>query len=171
VDALVYIAEDGGFGSPRLGYLERVLAGARHHGLPVAAIAEIESWGKATPNSAACTVNVFVYGTLKRGHCNHVYIADGIFVGEAVTADRFALHVQGLPRVDRDNPVSPIHGELYRVSTMMLTEIDRLEGHPHCYRRSRVSVRLVDGTVVAAWLYFYPSPDGPIELSGRFVSS
>lgn len=168
VDALVYIAEDVGYGKPRPGYLERVLAGARHHGLPDGAIAEIASWGQSTPDPSACTVPVFVYGTLKRGHCNHVYIADGVYVGDAETVDRFALHVHGLPRVDRHNPVSPIHGELYRVTANMLAEIDRLEGHPHCYRRGLVPVRLVDGTVAPAWLYFHPAPDGPIESSGRF---
>lgn len=42
--ALVYVANDPDEGTPRTGYLSRVLAGARHHGLPAAAIAEIESW-------------------------------------------------------------------------------------------------------------------------------
>lgn len=168
VEALVYIAEDVGFGMPRPGYLDRVLAGARHHGLPERTIAEIASWGQTAPNPAACTVPVFVYGTLKRGRCNHVYIADGVYVGDAETVDRFALHVRGLPRVDRHNPVSPIHGELYRVTANMLAEIDGLEGHPHSYRRSLVPVRLAGGMVVSAWIYFHPTPDGPIVPSGRY---
>jgi hypothetical protein len=48
--ALVYIAEDGGVGKPRTGYLERVLAGARHHGLPAGAIVEMESWSQFKPD-------------------------------------------------------------------------------------------------------------------------
>ena len=171
LQAMAYLSNDEGFGSPRAGYLERVLAGARHHGLPSGAIAEIEAWAQGDPNREACTVNVFVYGTLKRGHCNHAYIADGIFVGNAVTVHRYALHVQGLPRVDRNNPVSPIHGELYRVSPATLMELDRLEGHPHGYRRSMVPVDLGDGSRIRAWLYFHPNPSGPIETSGRFRSS
>ena len=49
VKALVYMSNDDGFGTPRAGYLERVLVGASHHGLPAAAIAEITA--SSTPRS------------------------------------------------------------------------------------------------------------------------
>jgi cation transport regulator ChaC len=51
--ALVYVANDPGEGTPRPGYLERILAGAQHHGLPAAAIAEIESWKSLPPDRGA----------------------------------------------------------------------------------------------------------------------
>ncbi len=50
VDALVYIANDPAEGPPRPGYLERVLAGARHHDLPAAGIV-IGSCGPIWPTN------------------------------------------------------------------------------------------------------------------------
>lgn len=47
VDALVYVSNDEGVGSARTGYLERVLTGAQHHGLPGAAIARIQSFANS----------------------------------------------------------------------------------------------------------------------------
>lgn len=44
VDALVYVSNDEGVGSARTGYLERVLTGAKHHGLPGAAIEHIQAF-------------------------------------------------------------------------------------------------------------------------------
>ena len=168
VTALVYIANDMGEGSPRPGYLERVLSGARHHNLPSAAIAEIESWKDVVADPSLAIIYVFVYGTLKRGHGNHSCIAEGIFVGEATTVEFYALHVDGLPMVDRNNPVSPVHGEVYKVSTDTLMELDRLEGHPYHYRRAMVSVALVGGETLRVWLYFHTEPSGPILESGRY---
>ncbi len=55
------------------------------------------------------TIPVFVYGTLKREHGNHRALEGSKFLGEAQTVERYALQVQGLPMVDRNNPVSPIH--------------------------------------------------------------
>ena len=66
------------------------------------------------------------------------------------------------------DPVSPIHGELYRVSPTRLAALDRLEGHPHVYRRSRVPVRVKEGPTVDAWLYFHLDPTGLIDPSGRY---
>ena len=35
---------------------------------------------------------VFVYGTLKRGVCNHVLLDEAEFIGEATTVARFGLY-------------------------------------------------------------------------------
>ena len=44
VEAMVYVDNTTNHGQPRPGYLEQVLAGARHHGLPAEAITELERW-------------------------------------------------------------------------------------------------------------------------------
>lgn len=112
---------------------------------------------------------IFVYGTLKRGIGNHGFIAGSEFLGEAVTVGRYALHIDGgLPMVDRDNPVSIIHGEVYQVNEDTMGRLDGLEGHPVWYRRELVTVRLVDDTLVDAWIYFHTAPSGPVESSGVF---
>jgi gamma-glutamylcyclotransferase (GGCT)/AIG2-like uncharacterized protein YtfP len=115
------------------------------------------------------TIPVFVYGTLKRGPGNHRELEGATFLGEAQTVERYALHVQGLPMVDRNNPVSVIHGELYRVDRATFADLDRLEGHPRCYCRSLTRVVRTDGTTEAAWMYFFKEPDGPIIESGRYL--
>lgn len=45
VAALVYVDNETAHGRPKPGYLERVLRGARHYGLPPDAVREIEAWG------------------------------------------------------------------------------------------------------------------------------
>ena len=168
VTALIYISSDTGVGTPRFGYLERVLSGARHHSLPEKVIAELASWAEKGPKPTDDKVDVFVYGTLLRGQANHSHLAYCVFVGEAVTIDCFALYIDALPMAFQYDPVSPIHGELYRVSPARLAALDRLEGHPHMYRRSRVSVRVKEGPTVDAWLYFHLNPTGSIDPSGRY---
>lgn len=44
VEALVYIASESEPGSPREGYLEKILFGAHHFELPEEYISELESW-------------------------------------------------------------------------------------------------------------------------------
>ena len=44
VEALVYVATEEAGGTPRRGYLEAVIAAARHHGLPEAYVAELATW-------------------------------------------------------------------------------------------------------------------------------
>ena len=114
------------------------------------------------------TIPIFVYGTLKRGHGNHRQLEDATFQGEAVTVDPFALHVDGLPMVDRCNPVSPIHGEFYLVDDATLADLDRLEGHPRYYQRHLTRIILADRTITAAWMYFGNFPSGVIVPSGRY---
>ena len=45
LSALVYVDNESAQGRPKPGYLERVLRGARHHGLSPDAVQEIEAWG------------------------------------------------------------------------------------------------------------------------------
>lgn len=113
-------------------------------------------------------IPVFAYGTLKRSHGNHRQLEGATFIGEAITVASYALHVDGLPMVDRSNAVSPIHGELYLVDDATFADLDRLEGHPRFYRRFLTRVCLVDGTVKAAWMYFGNHPSGPIISSGLY---
>lgn len=109
---------------------------------------------------------VFVYGTLRRGHCNHSYLRGdaATFIGDARTYDsnyRLFLHRElGFPFVLDDAPHGaatgvPILGELYAVSTATLhAKLDSLEGHPTYYRRRRVAVLLYGTNLVyLAWMY------------------
>lgn len=168
VTALIYTSCDIGVGSPRPGYLEGILSGALHHGLPPEAIAQLASSGGMPAPPPDDQEPLFVYGTLMRGQSNHRHLASSALVGEAVTIDCFALYLDDLPMVSEHDPVSPIHGELYRVSPATLATLDQLEGHPDVYRRSRVAVRVKGGSIIDAWLYFHLDPSGRIDFGGRW---
>ncbi len=111
---------------------------------------------------------LFVYGTLKRGYGNHHYLTGSRFIGRAVTRERFALYADSVPFLVKYPPVSRVKGELYEVDPATLRSVDALEGHPHVYRREKITVILEDGREVEAWVYFYPRPRGRLLKSGEF---
>lgn len=80
---------------------------------------------------------VFVYGTLKRGFCNHRLLEKAAFVKEVKTRPHYLLFDLGpypamVVATDRGDS---IRGELYHVDTETLARLDQLEGHPYYYRR------------------------------------
>ena len=112
---------------------------------------------------------LFVYGTLKRGFPNHHYLSGAEFLGRARTLERYTLYVDRVPYVVREEKVSFIKGEVYRVSDDILKRVDMLEGHPTHYRRERVKIVLENRKVLEAWIYFYPKPVGRLEPSGEYT--
>ena len=81
---------------------------------------------------------VFVYGTLKRGHGLHYalseaqYLGDYIVQGEMYNLGAFPALV---PTTDHTRFV---HGELYLVDIDTLAHLDAVEGTPNLYRRKTV---------------------------------
>jgi len=73
---------------------------------------------------------VFVYGTLKRGGSNHLFLRGQKFLGDARTAPGFTLyslgHYPGMVRAPGDTV--GVTGELWSVDEECLAELDRLEG-------------------------------------------
>ncbi len=73
---------------------------------------------------------VFVYGTLKRGGSNHVFLNSQRFIGEARTTPGFVLYslgdYPGMVRAPGDT--EGVTGELWSVDDNCLAELDRLEG-------------------------------------------
>ena len=109
---------------------------------------------------------VFVYGSLKRGCSNHLFLERARRLGAAWTVERYALLVDEYPLVYDGDPVGPVRGEVYEVDPALLARIDHLEQHPDFYRRRKVPVRLDDGAVIDAWLYFFPRRIGVPVPSG-----
>lgn len=97
---------------------------------------------------------VFVYGTLRKGECNHNYIQESTFLGDAVSKDAvFFLSGQGaVPCLMEGIAGNKIKGELYSIDDETLDCIDRLEGHPNVYRRFR-KVFECDDEEHIAWVY------------------
>lgn len=111
---------------------------------------------------------VFVYGTLRTGSWNHFFMEGQRLLGPAVTRERYALYVDEIPFVKRDEPASRIAGEVWEVDETCFKALDKLEEHPDQYRREQVEVELVSGETVTAWLYFHPAPTGRFAPSGDF---
>lgn len=99
---------------------------------------------------------VFVYGTLKRGYHNHALLKNNRakFLGE----DRAPGVVYGpfpFAQASEWEPEAWIQGETYSVDAECLQRLDRLEGHPHGYTRTPVT--LASGQ--RAEIYYYNHGD------------
>jgi len=96
------------------------------------------------------TTLLFVYGTLLSGERNHPLLAKAEPRGAACTAAAFDLvDCGGFPAIVPGGSTA-IVGEVYAVDDPALAAIDRLEDHPHFYRRT--VIRLTDDHLVEAYL-------------------
>jgi gamma-glutamylaminecyclotransferase len=104
---------------------------------------------------------IFTYGTLISGEPNHRVLRGSRCLGPACTPPRFKLVDLGAyPGMLADGNTSVV-GEVYDVGDDVLAALDRLEGHPHLYKRAPI--------VLAGWrraeTYFFP----PAPAKGRTV--
>ena len=123
---------------------------------------------------------VFVYGTLKRGFCNHALLDEAEFIGEATTvarfgfylgADDYAPEVKEIPYLYRQpkavDEAMTVHGEVWEISPATLWQLDQLEGHPDWYQRENIQVQMNSEAIVEVQAYLRPgSPSDayrPIE--------
>lgn len=108
--------------------------------------------------------NVFVYGTLKRGHRANMKLARETFMGVGVTKDTFAVFGQGFPMALFYHKGHPLRGEVYRIENVeTFGRLDYYEGYPSFYNRTVIDVLLGDETV-KAWIYFIPGSYFPGRL-------
>ena len=104
--------------------------------------------GRPAPIAASrAETLVFVYGTLKRGHSNHHWLADAVDLGAAELPGAVLHDLGPFPMAIAGD--GRVIGELYAVTEACLDRLDRLEGYPRLYNRHRMA--LVDGR--AAWVY------------------
>jgi len=101
---------------------------------------------------------VFVYGTLKRGHGNHILLQDSDFLGPALTNEKYTMYRSGIPFVSKLPDTTRVIGELYNVNKLTLNHLDMLEGHPTWYKREQIGIDYISnkGEIknAKAWLYF-----------------
>ncbi len=117
---------------------------------------------------------VAVYGTLRSGFYNHrvMEAAKGELLGTAKTVNNYNMYNLGsFPSVsltDTDNE-TPVVVEVYEVEMEGVENtLDRLEGYPHFYNRTKVDVEFEDGSVANAWIYHIDSPKPNLIESGNW---
>ena len=99
---------------------------------------------------------IFVYGTLREGLWNNVYMQGSEFE-RIIRVKGFSLYSYGIPYAVRayDSEES-IVVESYLVPIENMHAIDMLEEHPFAYKR--IIVKDIEGN--EGWLYTYPHNTG-----------
>ena len=98
--------------------------------------------------------NVLVYGTLKRGYGNHRLLEHAKYLGTVVTQPKFKLYDLGFFPGAAPEGNTAIHGELFEVTNAEFQTLDRLEGYPELYTRTRINI---PGRKEKPWIYLINS--------------
>lgn len=114
---------------------------------------------------------LFVYGTLMKGQTNHEVISDGWFIANGTTLNDFCMYELGMFPAVTEDEVTPIWGELFRVTPDVLTLADNLEGD--LFNRIEVPVIIEMSGVITAWMYvsMLNEEDGVIIRDGKWKNS
>lgn len=111
-------------------------------------------------------IRVFVYGTLKQGHCNNPALENGKFLGRCYVEGRHKFYDLGwypaiVDNSEGDDSTMKVFGEVYLIDEDTLFTLDCIEGHPDYYKRRKVQTPWKN-----AWAYFLPSSynDRDLEL-------
>src|SRR5688572_19180393 len=89
------------------------------------------------------SLELFVYGSLKRGFRHHDLLLGARFHGETVTAAGYQLVLLGEYPALADGGDGTVTGELYSVENELLARLDAFEGAEY----ERREVRLVSGGI------------------------
>ena len=119
------------------------------------------------PNFLHLTSYLFVYGTLQSGHGNNDVLEkhSSMYLGPAYTKPDYKLINLGhFPGLIEGKYV--VHGELYKISSAVLSACDWLEGHPDFYKRELIDVFVQSKNpsdiyeVNKVWAYIYQNSRG-----------
>lgn len=101
----------------------------------------------------------FVYGTLKRGFYNHIYLENTYFRCEKGTVEGKLYEVYGGAFPCLLEGKGTVHGELCWVEPDIyfdvMKSLDRLEGEGVMYERKLLTVTIEDGYKTKAWCYVW----------------
>ena len=111
---------------------------------------------------------VFVYGTLKRGHRNCHYLNEAKFIGRFVTEALYSMYCfDSYPAVCLQG-YHAIQGEVFRVNDEQFRLLDELEQYPDYYQRVEIPTEFG-----VAWMYVVQSElcRGRLLLSGDWQAA
>lgn len=107
---------------------------------------------------------VAVYGSLKKGFGNHVLLEDAEFLGEDWIPGWDMYSLGGFPAITPSHRLRCLDKndtkiEVYLVNEKEFISLDRLEGYPSFYNRTKVHTHYGE-----AWIYFMSEPPKYGEL-------
>jgi gamma-glutamylcyclotransferase (GGCT)/AIG2-like uncharacterized protein YtfP len=101
---------------------------------------------------------VFVYGTLRRGGSNDFRMAGAEFVAQGTITGRM-YRIDWYPGLVLDDAGDEIHGDVYSVTSDLLSALDIFEGlsageiEGSEYRRVQTTVVQQDSQTLTAWVW------------------
>jgi gamma-glutamylcyclotransferase (GGCT)/AIG2-like uncharacterized protein YtfP len=122
-----------------------------------------EDWYRSlnTHLSLATMPLLFVYGTLKRGHCLHHYLEKSPCLGAAKTVGGYALYrIEWYPAMVPEHDAGGVSGEVFEVSTSLLAILDEVENVPDLYQRIEIEITELEGQQMQqrCLTYLYQQP-------------
>ena len=103
-------------------------------------------------------INLFIYGSLKRGFINDNILTKAKYISKAVTVRKFAMYKSNngdYPYLIKNKPLTNIRGELYVVKRKdILARIDAFEDSPEYYTREAINIE-TRSDKKRAYTYFY----------------
>ena len=118
-------------------------------------------------------MNIFVYGTLKRGFWNNRLLHEARFVKEALVQG-YKLMGDGIPfAIPQEG--STIRGEIFDIgdpeesdeASFILRRLDGLEGHPNGYLRTATTTVDADPVSLYVWRHGRAGTDCPV-INGAY---
>ena len=88
-------------------------------------------------------MQLFVYGTLKKGMRAHHMMDGAKFIGDALI--KGSLYNGGFPCLKQEGS-TVVHGELYQVDDAVVSRCDSYEGHPDLFKRTSTKCWLTHAT-------------------------
>ena len=135
---------------------------------------------------------LFVYGSLLSGLHNFPLLerSSAVYMGPAGTSEEYYLCARGpgfsFPYVTKQEVIpgqtrTRVKGEVYKVPIQHVPELDRLENHPHWYRRQEIQVLQEEpernnnnnnnnsnnSTTQKAWIYILENQDDIDEMKSK----
>lgn len=100
-------------------------------------------------------INVFVYGSLKQGFHNHIWMEEigAKYLGKCSTEKIFDMISMYDSYPGLINGEYGIIGELYEIDSMDIYHLDTLEGYPNYYDRKVINVKMDNGVEYKAICY------------------
>lgn len=101
-------------------------------------------------------INIFVYGTLKKGQYWHdKYLNSAKFIGTGLCDKSYTLYIDALPFLVKEDSKDMVQGEVYQISEEILKSLDKLECCPILVDRDVVAIKLESGETIKAWTYVH----------------